>query len=131
MDLGAHLVFQERIDETLGLDGRQPLEAIGHDGGAEVPAAAPGAGMTSVQVALVDHFDKGGLEAFPQLRLDAVLAEAAAAVGSCVCAVAAVATSAAEDGREPGSAARLLLAKCEGLSEAVQRLATALPRWPG
>lgn len=74
MDLAAHRVGQDAVDEALALDPARALETGRDDEGAEVPAALTRPGVSGVQVALVHDLDAVGVEALAQALLDVLAA---------------------------------------------------------
>lgn len=74
MDLAAHLRGEGRVDESLALHPAPTLEAGRDHERAEVSPAAGRAGVSGVEVALVDDLDVGRIEALPERRLDALAA---------------------------------------------------------
>ena len=71
MDLVAHLLGQHGVDPTLALDSVLAVELLRHDHGAKMTAPRGGTRVAGVEVALVDDLDVHGVEAAPQLGLDA------------------------------------------------------------
>src|SRR3989344_5290564 len=80
VDVGFHQVAQRLVPQPVALDGIQALEAVGHDGGGKVPAAAARAGMTGVLCAFVDNVEAVGRKLLPQTGLDTGNAIAGAAL---------------------------------------------------
>ena len=62
MDVALHLLGQGLVDEALGGDACEALEAVRYDQGAEVATAGRRTRMPCVQMALVLHLDVDGLQ---------------------------------------------------------------------
>src|SRR3989338_4295759 len=80
VNVGFHQVAQRLVHQPVALEGVQALEAVGHDSGGKVPAAAARAGMAGVLRAFVDNLEAVGRELLPQAGLDAGNALAGAGV---------------------------------------------------
>ena len=70
MDFRAHLLGQGRVDEALPLEPTRTLEVHRHDEHPEVPPTFAGSRVTRVEMALVDHLHRVGVESRAQSLLD-------------------------------------------------------------
>lgn len=70
VDLALHLVRQNSVNHSLGLQTAETHESIGNDGCSEVPPARTRTGVARVQVALVLDFDVNRSQSLAEFLLD-------------------------------------------------------------
>ncbi len=71
MNVGLHQIAKGAVNELVALHGSQAFEIFGHDADAEVPPAIACAGMSGVQMTVVDELDLIRVQVGAQLRANA------------------------------------------------------------
>ena len=87
MDIGLHQICEAAIDELMALHGAQPFEIGRDDANAKMAPAIACAGVTCMQMAVVDQLDGLCVQRAAQLRHDAIGAAHCAPPSAGVCGI--------------------------------------------